>query len=357
MSNEIKMTFAGDSKDLEGAFGRLGTAATSMDGKVGRLPSTMGSSEDAFEGLGRSANRLGENLDRASGASSMLSGGIGDVGGALTAAFGEDSGIGKFGEQMEVVGTVVMGFTGVMDLAILANTALSAGHLKSAASATVHGIATTAIAIKTGVWTAAQWLLNVALSANPIGLIILGIVALVGVIILIATKTTWFQTAWKVAWGAIKTAAVNVWNWLSGLPGKIGSAFGRVGNLISAPFRSAFNAVARAWNNTVGSLSWTVPGWVPFVGGNSISAPRLPEFHTGGMASGALGGEFLAVLKAGERVTGGNGGSSSGGGVLTVQASGSGTSTDQALAQLIVGAIQRGALNLVVVNGRVASHV
>ena len=356
MANEIKMTFAGDSKDLEGAFGRLGTAATSLDGKVGRLPSTIGDSEEAFAGLGREAGKLGEGLDRASGASSMLSGGIGDVGGALTAAFGEDSGIGKFGEQMETVGTVVMGFTGVMDLAILANTALSAGHLKSAASATVHGIATTAIAIKTGVWTAAQWLLNVALSANPIGLIILGIVALVGVIILIATKTTWFQTAWKVAWGAIKAAAVNVWNWLSGLPGKIGSAFGRVGNLISSPFRSAFNAVARAWNNTVGSLSWTVPGWVPFVGGNSISAPRLPEFHTGGIASGALGGEFLAVLKAGERVTGGNGGSSGGGGVLTVQASGGGTTVERAMAEVVAELIRKKALTLLVIDGKVASH-
>jgi hypothetical protein len=87
------------------------------------------------------------------------------------------------------------------------------------------------------------------------------------------------------------------------IPHQLRKAFSTVASILTAPFRSAFNAIARAWNNTVGRLSWTVPGWVPGVGGNSISAPRLPTFHKGGIMPGAPGQEGLALLQAGERVT------------------------------------------------------
>lgn len=60
------------------------------------------------------------------------------------------------------------------------------------------------------VWAAAQWLVNVAMIANPIGLIIAAVVALVAIIVLIATKTTWFQTIWK----AMTTGIGVAWQWL-----------------------------------------------------------------------------------------------------------------------------------------------
>lgn len=47
--------------------------------------------------------------------------------------------------------------------------------------------------------TAAQWLWNTSLLANPLTWIILGIIALVAIIVVIATKTTWFQDIWKAA--------------------------------------------------------------------------------------------------------------------------------------------------------------
>lgn len=46
----------------------------------------------------------------------------------------------------------------------------------------------TAISIATKIWTAAQWLLNIALNANPIGLIVLGIAALIGIIAAVIVK-------------------------------------------------------------------------------------------------------------------------------------------------------------------------
>lgn len=53
------------------------------------------------------------------------------------------------------------------------------------------------VAGATHVWTAAQWLLNAAMTANPIGLIIVGVAALIAAIAWVATKTEGWGEAWK----------------------------------------------------------------------------------------------------------------------------------------------------------------
>ena len=55
------------------------------------------------------------------------------------------------------------------------------------------GIVSTA----TKVWTGVQWLLNAALTANPIGLIIVAVAALIGVITYVVSKTEGWGQAWK----------------------------------------------------------------------------------------------------------------------------------------------------------------
>jgi hypothetical protein len=176
-----------------------------------------------------------------------------------------------------------------------------------------------------GLLTSAQWLWNASLWASPVTWIVLAIAALVAIIVIIATKTTWFQDLWKWAWTGIKEAAGAAWDWIKSsasafwayiqrvwdyflsIPGKIKSAFASVADAVFAPFRWAFNKVSDAWNGTIGRLHWSVPGWVPGIGGNSISAPSLPHFHQGGIVPGGLGAETLAVLQAGERVTASSG--------------------------------------------------
>lgn len=65
--------------------------------------------------------------------------------------------------------------------------------------------------------------------------------------------------------------------------------FGGIFNFITTPFRKAFEVVSKLWNMTIGKLSWTVPDWVPGIGGNQISAPKLPEslpmLATGGIVT------------------------------------------------------------------------
>jgi hypothetical protein len=182
-----------------------------------------------------------------------------------------------------------------------------------------------------GLVTAAQWLWNIAMSANPIGLIIIAVGALIAIIVLIATKTTWFQDAWKASWGWIKRTAVDVWDWLKALPGKIGSAFLSIVELIGRPFRAAFNLIADAWNNTIGKLQWTVPDWIPGIGGNTIGVPKLPKFHSGGVVPGVPGSEVMAVLQAGERVS-----PASSGGNLVLEVHSNGTSFGDAITEVVL---------------------
>ena len=105
----------------------------------------------------------------------------------------------------------------------------------TASWAVIQGI----VAAATGLWTAGQWLLNAALIANPVGLVVVGVGLLIGAIVLIATKTTWFQTAWTTMTSAVGAA----WQWLFNtilapifrmvLDG-IGSILGGISNMLLA---------------------------------------------------------------------------------------------------------------------------
>lgn len=180
-----------------------------------------------------------------------------------------------------------------------------------------------------GLVTAAQWAWNAAQLASPTTWIIAGIAAVIAIIVVIATKTTWFQQLWKAVWGGIKDAAsaVGSWfrdtlyrkyilgafngikeagssvvGWFRAMPARVGAALGGLAQRIIAPYRSAFNAIASLWNNTVGRLSFTIPGWVPGIGGNSFNVPNIPRFHSGTVVGGTPGSEMMAILQAGERV-------------------------------------------------------
>ena len=65
------------------------------------------------------------------------------------------------------------------------------------AAAAGHQIALGAVAIATGAWTAAQWLLNAALAANPIGLVVAAIAGLVAGIVYLVTQTEVGAEVWR----------------------------------------------------------------------------------------------------------------------------------------------------------------
>src|SRR5574342_562813 len=286
--NQVTLTFAGDTAQLEKAFDREGASAKEMTGKVGeasrgfdRLHTASGNVERAGRGV----------RDAFTGTTDAMKGGAALLRGDFSAA------------TFLTVGAGIADLGGAFGDLIIPMAKATAGFVAHTAATVAHTVASGVAKAATATWTAAQWLLNAALTANPIGLVVVAVAALIAIIVIIATKTTWFQTIWRVAWTHVKAWAVNFWDWLKDLPGKIGSVFGKIAGFITAPFRAAFNFISDAWNHTIGRLSWTVPRWIPGIGGNSIAAPQLPRFHGGGTVPGAPGSEMLAVLEAGERVT------------------------------------------------------
>lgn len=281
MPNQVTLTIAGETKDVEKAFDRVGSSSKSMSDKVGES--------------GAGFDRAGEAADGAEGKAQ----GFSDT---LTGTADIAAGTGQIMKGNLFEGFVTVG-QGAADLAggfaDFLIPALQKTKIATLASAAASKVA----AAGSKVWAAAQWVMNSAMWASPITWIIAGIIAIVAIIVLIVKKTDWFSRAWQASWSWIKKAASNTWDFIKKIPGWIGTAFAKIATFISAPYRKAFNLIADAWNNTIGRLSWSVPGWVPGIGGNTISVPNLPHFHAGGTVPGVVGTPQVAVLQAGERVS------------------------------------------------------
>lgn len=353
MPNQITLTFAGETKNLEQSVDRVGSSMREVD-------ESARSAGDGFDRVGEAA----DNVDtKAMGFRDTLTG--------LQDGFAGIKKINQDGLGFESL--LLLGF-GIGDLAsgmfnfLVPAMKSAVTWMRSFSLATAaQAVQQKTIAAATKVWAGVQWLLNAAMAANPVILITLAIIALIAIIVLIATKTTWFQSIWKAmvrafhasmqfimslfrAWGSVvSTVYGKIWSALSSLPRRLKSVFSALPGIITWPFRTAFNMVARAWNATIGRLSWTVPGWIPGIGGNSISAPRLPTFHKGGTVPGAPGQEVLGVLQAGETVQPIGGGNRT---VLEIRSGGS--SLDDALVKILRNAVRvrGGNVQLVLGDGR-----
>lgn len=250
-----------------------------------------------------------------------------------------------------VTGTLVPALTSLGQWIVKNRDWLSALAIAIGAGVIAWKAYTTAITVWkaiTAAASAAQVVFNAVLSANPIGLIITAIAALVAGLVWFFTKTELGQKIWagftdflSTAWERIKVAfslgwegikrflgmawdlIKRVWsfsplglivtNWdkilqfFKDIPGKIGGFFSNLGDTIMKPFKSAFNTIAGWWNNSVGKLSFTVPEWLPG-GGNTFGVPKIPTFFRGGvmpftgLASVGEYGPEQVVLPAGARV-------------------------------------------------------
>lgn len=92
---------------------------------------------------------------------------------------------------------------------------IAAGMAAFNLQATIAAVRTAVVATGTKLWAAAQWLLNVALNANPLGLIVLAIAALVAGLIYAWKHSETFRTVVLAAWSAIKAAAAAVFGWIT----------------------------------------------------------------------------------------------------------------------------------------------
>lgn len=278
---QVTLTFAGDSKQLETAFGRVGDAAKGMETDVGTASRSIRDSGDSFD-------RAAEGADNAEGKAQGFAS-------TLTGTKDIMSATGEIARGNTFEGFVMLGQGGA-DLAeglnytvIPAVKALASGFAgqavstaRATAAAGIHKVGMLASAAATGAMTVAQRGLNLAMRANPIGLVITALFAVGAALVLAWKKSETFRKVVTTAFNGVKAVAQ------------------AVGSFISGVWRRAFGAVRTAWNSTVGGKGFSVPDWVPIIGGKTF---RIPRLHSGGRVPGAPGQESLAILQAGENVT------------------------------------------------------
>lgn len=199
--------------------------------------------------------------------------------------------------------------------------------------------------------TAGIWLLNAALAANPIILVISLVAALVAALVILWTTNEGFRNAiinaWNAVWGVIKavvTAIVAAWNWMwargtdvvtaivntfwrvinffRSIPGWVRNALATLGAIIAWPFQQAYGIIMGIINGMVGAVKGLISNIEYALGlqdralsrgsGMSRAVGNVKKHHSGGVVSGMPGTPQLRMLMAGERVTpagqGGSGG-------------------------------------------------
>lgn len=82
-------------------------------------------------------------------------------------------------------------------------------------------VKTAALTVATHAQTAAQWLLNAAMNANPIGLVVMAIAALVAGFVTLWNTSEGFRNFWIGIWDGIKNIVSNAVNWITGIFKKI----------------------------------------------------------------------------------------------------------------------------------------
>lgn len=165
-------------------------------------------------------------------------------------------------------------------------------------------VAQLAGAAASGVATAAQWLWNAALSANPIGIVILAIAALVAGIIWAWTNVDGFKEGILTAWSWIKTATSGlvtaVSGWLGDMGTKISSTWNGVVSFVTGLPGRITRAASGIWNgitNTVGSITSSVTGKLDGIVSTVRGLPGRITSAAGGMFNGLWNAFRSAVNK------------------------------------------------------------
>ena len=278
-------TFSGVMDNILASLGRMG--ANLMAGFFPQIKSAMGDLlgtlqglEPAFTTMGAAAadglNMILRNIGPITTAAQWLAGIIGTlllpviisagvqgtIAWAKQTAAAVTSAAAQYAAHVKTVaGWVMSGAaaikSGAETLAIWAmykaeaikTTAIQIAQLtKQAASWAILKGAMIAQQVATGLVTAAQWLLNAALNANPIGVIILAITALVGAFLYLWNTNEGFRDFFIGLWDGIKNVAQSVVDWFTGpfLTG-LTAAWQMIEPIVSVPVKFWATVFKTAW--------------------------------------------------------------------------------------------------------------
>lgn len=164
--------------------------------------------------------------------------------------------------------------------------------------------ATVAATIATRAAAAGQWLLNAAMSANPLGLVVIAIIAVAAGLYLLWTRSSTFRKivtgAFNAVWGAIK----NVWAWVQ-------RNWPMLLSILTGPIGLAVRAITQHWGKIKAGAT-SVKDWIvnrfnqmlAFVGGLPGRVSRATAYLWSRITTGAgaardhVVGRFNSLLRA-----------------------------------------------------------
>jgi hypothetical protein len=298
--------------------GQADTAANTTQGKMKNLGIQMGELKESIgAAVAPLAEKLIPKLLEFSGWASKNKGIIiavgGAIGGLAAVIIGVNTAMKIWKATTKAFAAIQAAFNAVMAmnpifLIAIAIAAIVAILVVLQQKFNIFGIAVEAIgtafgavweAIKTVFsWVVNNWPLLLAILTGPFGLVILAVVTFKDQIIeFMKNVISWIGDNWKLllaiitgpfglAIYAIVTFKDKIMEAFSLIFKGIKATMGFVADVITAPFKAAFRMVAWLWNNTVGKLSFTIPSWVPKIGGSGFNVPDIPELAQGGIVTG-----------------------------------------------------------------------
>ena len=241
-------------KEMDVTYEQLSAALQMAAGKGGLYYGALGNAQNSLQGKWSNLQeKMVNTLAKVGTAFGPLIGGIMDLG---TAVLGVGSYFIEFANWINSGSTgssIFLTVIGTLGGAFLTYQAIMGGA-----------------AIVTGVVTAAQWLLNLAMTANPIGIVVVAIGALVAGLAIAYNRFTGFRAMVDGVWAVLKQVGSNIMGMFSKLPEMIinsfmqipraiKNVFSGVGELFTAIFSRNFKSIPKILANIGGNLLKTNP--------------------------------------------------------------------------------------------------
>lgn len=174
-------------------------------------------------------------------------------------------------------------------------------RIRGAAATAASTVASFAARAATVAWTAMQWLLNAALTANPIAIVVIAIALLVGALIYAWNNSETFRNVVLAVWAAIKGAVLAVVNWLTAaVPAAwewIRSNAAAVWNGISGFFSGIWSGIRGVFTGALFAVSAELQArWVQIQAVTQAVWNGIRDFFGGAWAG--ISGVFTAALNA-----------------------------------------------------------
>jgi phage-related protein len=232
-------------EDVAAGLDKVGGSATDMGDKFDRATK---SASDGADRMGKAA----EASDTLASKSSQATGGLGALASGL-----ELVGLGPYAAGLQSAAMATDFFSGVGDIAnlVLDSQAVASARAK---------VAMIGQAIATKTTAAAQRVLNLAMTASPVLLIVAGVILLVGALVLAYKRSETFRRIVQGAMSAARAAVEKVIAGFQNIGTVVGKVFAFIGKVVATyvrvyvlAFQLVFKAASEAWQriqDTVGRI-------------------------------------------------------------------------------------------------------